>query len=102
MAKGKSINHKTVQISQWQSSNEYPKKILKEKLSGDTACCAERFSGLQNTYKCMTNKKCLWNGNRYLLCYKVLSQSWHCNPKIMALVAIFLIHWILTVHSIYT
>lgn len=30
---------------------EYPKKILKEKLSGDAARCAERFSGLQKAYK---------------------------------------------------
>lgn len=101
LAEGKSINHETVQISWWQSSREYPKKILKEKLPGDAACCAERFLDFKRHTKSITNKKCLWNGNRYPLCYKVLSQSWHCNPKILALVAIFAIHWILTVHGVY-
>lgn len=51
LAQGKSINHRIVQISLWQSSRKYLKKILKEKLSGDTACCAVRFSGLQKAYK---------------------------------------------------
>lgn len=51
LAQGKSINHGIVQISWWQSSRKYLKKILKEKLCGGTACCAVRFSGLQKAYK---------------------------------------------------
>lgn len=51
LAQGKSINHETVQISWWQSSRIHLKKILKEKLFGDTACCAVSFSGLQKAYK---------------------------------------------------
>lgn len=51
LAQGKSINHGTVQISLRQSSRKYLKKILKEKLSGDAACCALRFSDFKSHTK---------------------------------------------------